>query len=203
MTADDLTAPPGAVLVLFEDDEPRLQVHSRPAIPRDGADAVAELAVLVAASGLAQATLLVPSRLRDLVDDELVAAPIVVTSADRLPDGRIELEVATLTEDGTAPMPFDPAVSPVSSLLAEALSSPVDLPVADVAAVLEAWGHDVQARPELPPHDAARLARTRYRVHQLATEWSRRHRPMVRAGEDRRPAAPVNLPVGFVPACPL
>ncbi len=200
---DDLSFPPGAFLVLFEDDEPRLQVHGRPATPRDGVDAAAEMAVLIAASGLTQVAFFVPSRMRDLREGGVVATPIVVTRAERLDDGRIDLEVMTLPEDGTASMALDPAVSPVSSLLCEALSSEIDVPLADVAAVLEGWGHAVLARPELPPPDHAGLSQSRYRVHRLAEEWSRRHRPMARAGEDRRPAAPANLPVGFRPACPL
>lgn len=205
---------PDAVLLLTDDDATRgFYACARPERPRDGVDAVSELAVLALASSLPHAASYIPSRLRDLDDGAVVSRPLVVTQAARLPDGRIDLTAEAVVmlgdPDGDEPpptvvQPLDPAQSPVASLLCDALlTTDLDLRVEEVVEVLESWGHTVEVLGDLPEVDRARLGRARYRVHRLARELSQRHRPMALAGEDRRPAAPANLPVGFVPACPL
>lgn len=202
---------PGAVLALF-DDEGRcsVRVHARPEGLREGVDPISELAVLAGVSHPPRATIIVPVRMRDVVDDMVIARSVLVTEARRLPDGRLELEAATvaLREDGdlppAPPRPVDPALSPVGSLLCDVLST-IDLSVRpeDVVAVLVSWGHVVVPGGELPPVEHARLGRARYRVHRAADELARRHRPMALADDAGRPAAPANLPPGFLPACPV
>lgn len=205
---------PDPVLLLCDDDGTSgFYARARPERPRDGVDAVSELGVLALASGAAHASFSIPSRLRHLGDDTVVSRPVVVTQASRLPDGRLDLVVEAVLSvgepDGDGPpptvvQPIDPGQSPVGSLLCDALlTTDVDLRVEEVVAVLRSWGHTVEVVGELPDVDRARLGRARYRAHRLARELSQRHRPMAVAGDARRPAAPANLPVGFVPACPL
>ncbi|MBW3657434.1 MAG: hypothetical protein KY457_02275 [Actinobacteria bacterium] len=199
------------VLVLFDDGGScTARVHARPEGLRDGVDPLSELAVLAGVTHPPRATIIVPVRMRDVVDGTIIARSVLVTEAWRLPDGRLELEASlvALPEDDDVPpappQPIDPALSPVGSLLCDVLST-VDRSVRpeEVAAVLASWGHVVVADGELPPVDHARLGRARSRVHRSADELARRHRPTALADDANRPAAPANLPPGFLPACPV
>lgn len=212
---DDLELPhglPGPFLALFDGEACRFQVHARSDALRDGVDPVSELATLASIVGLRRAAMFLPVRMRDLVDDEIVSRSMLLTRVERLPDGRLELDayaIAGVDDDGdpsAPPQPMEPALSPVGSLLCDVLST-TDLSVRaeEAVAVLQAWGHVVVTDEswDLPPVDHARLDRARYHLHRTADELGRRHRPMATADDPRRPAAPANLPPGFLPACPL
>ncbi|MBW3620142.1 MAG: hypothetical protein KY461_07855 [Actinobacteria bacterium] len=203
---------PAAFLALSDGDGAcRFEVHARRDVPRDGVDPLSELAVLAGVSRLPRAMCCIPVRMRDLADDTIVSRSVLVTTATRLPDGRLDLTASSVLlppeDDADLPastQPVDPDLSPVGSLLCDVLATiDVSVRVEEVAAVLASWGHDVSVDPDLPPVDHARLDRARYRVHRTADELARRHRPMALGGDHRRPAAPANLPPGFRPACPL
>lgn len=214
MTGDlDVELPhglPGPFLALFDGEECRFQVHARPDALRDGVDPISELATLASIVGLRRAALFLPVRMRDLVDDTIVSRSVLVTRVERLSDGRLELDASSVgagdddAEPSGPPQPMDPALSPVGSLLCDVLST-TDRSVRaeEAVAVLESWGHVVLTDRDLPPVDHARLDRARYHLHRTADELGRRHRPMATVDDPRRPAAPANLPPGFLPACPL
>lgn len=220
MSFDDAHLPPPFTwpfLVLFDQaGRWRFQVVARPERDRDGVDAVSELGAFTLVSGLPQAALSIPARMRDLDGGGIISRPVVITRAERLADGRVELDATAmlLAPDGpdegvpprtVASRAIEPARSPVGSLLCDALLTVADgFAVAEAAAVLRAWGHAVLADAPLAEEvDHARLADVRYRVHRLADELAQRHRPLATADDAQRPGAPANLPVGFVPACPL
>jgi hypothetical protein len=203
-------------LLLFDDTgRCRFQVLARPEGPRDGVDPVSELAAFALVSDLPQAALFIPARMRDLDGGGVISRPIVMTRAERLPDGRVELDATAvlLGENGSderEPPPvlgshaIEPALSPVGSLLCDALlTCSTGFRLDEVGAVLASWDHIVLGDPPLADVDHGPLGKVRYQVHRLADELAQRHRPMALADDARRPAAPANLPVGFVPACPL
>lgn len=199
-------------LVLFDPEGESVLAWSRPDGPRDGVDAVSELAVLAAASGLPCAALVIPVRLRDLARDDIVARSHLVTRLERSPRGDVDLQAYAFDPDHPPPTPLDrdgtwamdPDMSPVAALLFDAMVRVADVPAfGQVAAVLTIWGHEVAVRGPLPETNYPRLGRDRHRVHRLARELGRRNRPVGRAGHAARPGVPANLPPGFVPACPL
>jgi hypothetical protein len=204
--------PSTAVLALFEGDEVELLALSRPPAPHDEVDLASQMATLAAASTLPGAVIAVPVQLRDLVEDEVIDRPVLVTRLERLPDGGVDLMAYAFHEDAppatpldrTGTVAIDPAISPMSALLYDAVVRVDDAPpLAQVAAVLGGWGHELLPREPLPEVDHARLGRDRHRVRRLARELAHRNRPARRSDAAGRPGVPANLPAGFVPACPL
>lgn len=209
-----MTIPEGVdpSLVLLDPDGEHILAWSRPDGPRDGVDAVSELAVLAGASGLPCAALVIPVMLRDLAHDDIVSRSHLVTRLERHPDGRVDLQAYAFHPDRPPPTPLDrdhtwamdPDMSPVAALLFDAMIRGADVPsFGQVAAVLTIWGHEVAVRGSLPETNYALLGRDGHRVRRLARELGRRNRPVGRADHAARPGVPANLPTGFVPACPL
>jgi hypothetical protein len=199
-------AAPG--LVLFDGDESRFTVVSRPDGVRDGVDPLSELAVFAAASGCPRAIMCIPVRAVDVRDGDVISRPLLATILGLDPDGGVQLRARLYEPDrdgGLRPGgDLDPQISPVASMLYDALAlCTPPLSVDHAAAVLRRWGHDVAGDGLREPHPAT-LSRDAYRVHKLARELMIRHRPTATAATaSKRPAVPYGLPEGFVAASPI
>lgn len=199
-------AAPG--LVLFDGDHPRFTVVSRAEGVRDGVDPLSELAVFAAASGSPWVIMCIPVRAVDVRDGDVISRPLLATILGLEPDGRVQLRARMYEPDRDGELrpggDLDPQISPVASLLYDALAlCTPPLSVDHAAAVLRRWGHDVVGDGLREPHPAT-LSRDAYRVHKLARELMLRHRPTATAATaSKRPAVPYGLPEGFVPACPI
>lgn len=202
-----------AFLLLGPPDDPSLLVVARTEADRDGADHLSELATLVAAGRPPMAALAIPGIFRDLRSDETFARSLILT-AGWLEQGAPRLEVLSTLwvedDDGGATLgaqtSVEPVLSPVASLLCDALTLVTRLDPVGVMGTLAAWGHlvclhrGIDAPQALP----APTAKVRHDVHRLAVELTRRHRPTWPSDSGfTRPSVPVDLPPGFVPACPI
>lgn len=202
---------PVGLLMLGAPDGRGLVAVSRPDGPRDGVDPVSELAVLAAAGDWRHAALSIPVRVRDLADGDIVSRHTLVTFLECRADGDVEMSVVGLMDDTPPSAALDGAgwaldveQSPVAPLLFDSVVRVDEAPpLQQVAAILRTWGHDVSTDIELADVDHRRLPGDRHRVHRLARELGRRNRPEAPGVDANRPGVPANLPVGFVPACPL
>lgn len=195
-------------------DAPGLVVAARGATQHDDADPMAQLAVAAGAVRPEVVVLATPSRFRDLESDAVLGRIVLLTTVHRRGPREVHVRCDRLplidADDGPAlgpPAAARVSLSPVASLLHEALTRAPVVDAAAALAVVAVRGHRVYTRsstgPELtglgPPSPAATRA-----VDRFARELDRRHRPTARGGRPpRRPAVPADLPPGFVPACPL
>lgn len=193
---------------------PHLVIALRGATRHDDSHPLAELAVAAGALRPDVVALAIPSRFRDLESDAVLGRIVLVTTVHRRGprDVHVRCDRLPLMDSDEGPTLGPPAaaqlsLSPVASLLHEALTRPavVDAPAA--LGVLVLRGHRVYTRsstgPDLTGLDPPSPAATRA-VDRFARELDRRHQPTASGHRPpRRPAVPADLPPGFVPACPL
>lgn len=202
-------------LLVFDGDDAELMIRARPDRPRDDRDPLSELATYVAARRPSRVALAIPGRMRELsgwlTDQDPVRA--VVSSSAMLRDGthdhRARILYSATHPTGSERSDIEVEMSPVTSLLDDALRFASRIDARATLAVLMSWGHTV-AVPAAnddasddagiePPSGA-----TRHQVHRLAVELGRRHTPTAPATEmQRRPAIITDIPAGWEAACPL
>lgn len=217
---DEPAATPAAALATFAGDEVLL-AFARPDRPRVADDdPVSELAAVLASAvardDLRRAAMLVPTRLRDLEHDQILFPAACLTTLER--DGEDWSMRATMHPLPTVADHAGPAVagtgttvlvdaSPVGSLLWDTTrcrpAGPLELvvPAARILGIDVVHGGAARA----PDVDDARRDRVRRRLRRLADELHHRHKPQAPWEVARRLRLPVplDLPDGFVPACPL
>lgn len=218
LAAADVTDAAGMfipTLLVFDGDDVELMLRARMTPERDGRDPISELATYVAARRPHRVALAIPGRLRELTGwpqtEEFVRA--VVSTSATFRDGRYEHRARILHGQrhpaGGERADVEVEMSPVASLLDDALRFPADVDPRSTIAVLMAWGHlaAVPASRLDPSTDdgvTPPSGRDRHRVHRLAVELSRRHTPTAPATDlRRRPAIVTDIPSGWQAACPL
>lgn len=195
-------------------DAPHLVVAPRDATQHDDSHPLAELAVAAGAIRPEVAALAIPSRYRDLDSGAVLGRIVLVTTVHRRGPRDVHVRCDRLplldADDGPTlgpPAAAELSLSPVASLLHEALTRPAVVGAPAALGVLVLRGHRLYTRSSTgrdltglgPPSPAAVRA-----VDRFARELDRRHQPTACGHRPpRRPAVPADLPPGFVPACPL
>ncbi|MFT5223429.1 MAG: hypothetical protein ACI867_001746 [Glaciecola sp.] len=210
---------PAVVLMSFEGDERLVAFARRERSDESGTDPVTEAGALIAAGmgteRLTQATILLPVRIRDLHDDSIIMHTLVGTWIQRYA-GRDWGMGACCTQwtpergpirqgERFESLPVD--LSPVGSMLWDTQFTSWVGRLADAIQAVRIQGFDVVHSNEqrLRSGTSAAANRTRQRLRGVAQELMDRHAPMAdhATGRSVRGAVPIDLPTGFMPACPL
>lgn len=205
------------LLVRF-DGEARLVARARPERGDDATNPVAEAGALLAAAmthrRVRRASLLVPVRALAPDGGEATQALALTSMAREEEDGAPWRMGATVTpwhpaEEAVLLAPDSLAVmidaSPVASMLFETTRTAARIDLRSAIAVLVRWGFEIEVASDVVPEIPCVDGRSVARVRRLATELQRRHAPCAphAIGASVRSSVPVDLPSGFVPACPL
>jgi pyruvate/2-oxoglutarate dehydrogenase complex dihydrolipoamide acyltransferase (E2) component len=223
---DDVT--PRPLAACFHGDDATWLVDVRRERSDDEVDPLTEVAVLVAELAPSAAVVAMPTRMRDLgsTDRSIIGRTWVTTSITRRADGGHDLRARWLPGGVGTTSDVDIELSPLASVLDDAVRHRVGVTPQQALFAAAAWGHDLysarvdadaagrdaagdspdtraaEPRSNAGAVRAAEAARHRLRRH--AADLAARHRPTAPWPEARRrPAVHAGTPDGWVTACPV
>lgn len=216
---------PAALAVCFgENGDATWMLDARHGRGDEEVDPLTELAVAIGELAPPAAVIALPARVRHVDDpDDTIARMWQLTSCRRDDAGATHLRARVLPVGGLGqPSDLDVELSPVASVLDDALRHPVGEEPIHVLSTLLSWRHELLvfgvSDEELPADRARRvtspsgraaadtrqLEAVRHRLRRHAKDLARRHRPAGPSTEMyERPAVHASTPAGWQAACPI